>query len=874
MKEEFKKYISGFFDGDGSIIVEKLKGSGYTLRIKFCQSNENWIKTVQRIYPYMHYDGGVRRDNHKCEYQLRAAGKQIEPLVDDLLEYSILKYEQLLEAKKFFELINVKNKNNEKEQIYLKLKQLKKNSVLKPYDRLSKEYIAGLFDAEGSIGVYSNSLRVKITQKSDIHILQKIADLYNNTNSIDNYAISFYGVNAFDILNDILPYCIYKKSQIHAAIDYIHLLNVELTDEIKSKREEYIKIISNEKHTDIDIGNYFFKNQESHKVYLRNCFEAFSKLSYKDVLNYCKMKEIEETKVFDKFENKIYNTDNWSIFNINPVLEFCETNNQLQIYQYYRKKVSSLPVTGVIGRAIRILVKDTITDKYIGIICLSSDVYNLGERDTYIKTTSKELDWKNKYLKNIMNLSCCVPLQPFGFNTNGGKLLASLAFSKEVFDYYSFKYKEPLLAIITTSINGKSIQYDRLSCLKMIGYTKGYGSVNIPDNLYKVCQEYNNIWKVIPKSNRIDRFNFLKNLLGHLELSQNILQHNNKRGIYFGYLFSTKLNDNFKQDELKTIHEIYDEWKTRWCNKRIINVLNRNCIKTSFDLYTNDTFKNCVVFELPTIKDKIITDNLIKEILSYKLQPYSQSDVCHILNKKYNISLVQSDIARVYSGNIKPDIIDDEYLNLVSVKISKKKLTDEQIYFILNMYNKSEYNSYSEITSQFNKKFGKQITTGKGIITKGTVSDIVSGKIKPNIPLPILISKPIDKCKLLSDKLSMLSDNQIYMIIKMKDENKTTQEVSDYIKANFNIYINRNFISKLWNGEIKELPNEIIQSDEYINMINNTKKRTIKNKKFTKEEIDWILSVNKDKSLKERIDLFNEKFNKTMTKAYLSKLTK
>ncbi len=59
--------------------------------------------------------------------------------------------------------------------------------------------------------------------------------------------------------------------------------------------------------------------------------------------------------------------------------------------------MSSLPLTGVVGRAkIRILVKDTITDKYIGIMCLSSDVYNLGERDNYIKTTSQDIDWKTK----------------------------------------------------------------------------------------------------------------------------------------------------------------------------------------------------------------------------------------------------------------------------------------------------------------------------------------------------------------------------------------------------------------------------------------------------------------------------------------------
>ena len=142
-----------------------------------------------------------------------------------------------------------------------------------------------------------------------------------------------------------------------------------------------------------------------------------------------------------------------------------------------------------------------------------------------------------------------MPLSPFGFNTTGGKLLASLAFSKEIFNYYQKKYKEPLLGIITTSINGKSIQYDRLKCLKIIGYTKGQGTVNIPELLYLKCKEYNNTWKVIHQNDRVDRLDFFKQLISHLNLPRDILFHNHKRGIYFGYLFTTKFSDNFNIDD-------------------------------------------------------------------------------------------------------------------------------------------------------------------------------------------------------------------------------------------------------------------------------------------------------------------------------------
>lgn len=249
--EDFKRYLSGFFDGDGSITVEKSKG-GYALRIKFCQSNENWIDTIKKYYPFLKKTGYKRQNsNSRKEYELRAGGLQIKPLVNDLLKYSILKHDQLLLATMFFGLINIRNKGDEKEKIYMKLKELKTtNNENKKYDRLSVPYIAGLFDAEGSIGIYNqtSTLRVKITQKSDIVILQKIAEMYKNTNLIDNYSISFYGKKSLEFLNDVKEFCIYKNPQILIALKYIDTINTELSSDRTTLRENFDKALRGEKH--------------------------------------------------------------------------------------------------------------------------------------------------------------------------------------------------------------------------------------------------------------------------------------------------------------------------------------------------------------------------------------------------------------------------------------------------------------------------------------------------------------------------------------------------------------------------------------------------------------------------------------------------
>ena len=852
ISEEFKQYLSGFFDGDGCIAVEKQNG-GYTLRIKFSQSNQEFVEAVGRYYPFLHKTNtSQRRDNNRIEFELRASGMQIKPLVEDLSKYSILKYEQLLEAIRFFELIDVRNKNTEKEAIYLKLRELKKKSTIKPYNRLNKIYIAGLADAEGCVRSNSSTLTFGITQKSDTKILEKIAEMYNNTNKISNYTVYFRGINCKPILLDIQPFCIYKAPQIKAALTFIETINCR--DELsKTLRLRSIQIMSDEKHVDYNRNDIQFISQDYHKIYITDCINKFKEMSYTDSLIYCKMKEIEEMKVFTKIENRIFNLQSWAEFNIFPVLEFCETANQLQIFNYYRKKVSSLPSNKVMGKAIRILVKDSFSDKYIGIMCLSSDIINLSDRDSYIGWDKETKDIQLN--KNLMNLSCCVPLQPFGFNTTGGKLLASLAFSKEVYDYYLKKYNEPLLAIITTSINGKSIQYDRLNCLKLIGYTKGFGSVNIPKELFDVCKHYNDIWKVIPKDSRPDKMSFFKYLLQHLNMSEKILFHNHKRGIYFGYLFSSKMDvTQINIDELKTVNQIYINWKVRWCDKRIKNLSSQHLIKTTLDLYTPDSFKNCIEYKLP-IHETNFTDSLIKEILTYKSQIFTQQEICQQLNKKYHLNLIVNDIKRIFSGNIIPKIQDQEYHDLMLLKVSRKKLTDDEIYFIIdNLQDKL-------IIEKFHTTFNKKIS-------KATISDIKNNKLKPYFE-----RKEVKERKVIvpEDRFKLLSDDQLFQIIGMKSQNLTTQEISDFIKENFNVTINRNFVSKLFNGELV-LPEHITTSDAYKQMISNTKQRTVKAKKFTQEEIDWIKNNNLEYSLGERCKMFQKQFDKTITKAYLSKL--
>jgi hypothetical protein len=83
------------------------------------------------------------------------------------------------------------------------------------------------------------------------------------------------------------------------------------------------------------------------------------------------------------------------------------------------------------------------------------------------------------------------------------------------------------------------------------------------------------------------------------------------------------------------------------------------------------------------------------------------------------------------------------------------------------------------------------------------------------------------------------------------------------------MYIDRHIISQLWNGKITNLPKNILCSEEYKLMLKNTRQRVVKGK-FTTNELEFLKT--EKGSYSDIISKFSKTFNKTVTKAYISKL--
>jgi hypothetical protein len=343
--------------------------------------------------------------------------------------------------------------------------------------------------------------------------------------------------------------------------------------------------------------------KEKEKENLKECFNKLITMDIKDIMLLDKnddIKNIKFRKPVEFYKSKIYNS--LEIDKLKPKLIFCESQYERNLWDFYRIYTSALRYSKSCGRTIKILVQDSVTSLYIGILCLSSDVLILTDRDKHIGWNK---DIKQTNLNNIMNLSCCVPLQPFGFNMNGGKLLTALAFSKEVYDYYYKKYNTKLCGIITTSVYGKSVQYDRLPFIKLIGMTKGYGDMHIPNVVYNKCIEYCKKYKIdLLKFNNVSSGKLKKiiYILNEIGLDKTYLVHGQSRGIYFGYI--SKMSESYLKGEisdlneindvnLKNIRECYLWWKDRWACKRLENLIQTNRIKNEIVLYEYDeTYDN------------------------------------------------------------------------------------------------------------------------------------------------------------------------------------------------------------------------------------------------------------------------------------------
>ena len=271
-----------------------------------------------------------------------------------------------------------------------------------------------------------------------------------------------------------------------------------------------------------------------------------------------------------------------------------------------RTFISTMKNNSNIGRNMHYIIRDRVTEKYLGVICITGDFIDLTPRDDYIGW-DREYKTKSGKLNHTCIGSSIVPLQPLGFNYVGGKLLALLCLSDDVQNQWEKNYGNKLVSVTTTSLYGKSkagglSQYDNLRHWKKMGYSSGSLTYELTKDTEREMLRYfkkNDTEKYflhyVAKNEkglmlkRDHRNRYRSRTFTKLKIPKEIIRSDHQRGIYFSPLY-TNSREFLKGDiEEKNLDKAFDTsveylvnlWKTKYASKRIKSLIKNE--RTSLD---------------------------------------------------------------------------------------------------------------------------------------------------------------------------------------------------------------------------------------------------------------------------------------------------
>lgn len=501
---------------------------------------------------------------------------------------------------------------------------------------------------------------------------------------------------------------------------YNHLNNIIINETIEDNIEE--KLIRLFTNGSLDINPYQEKFNYDDQYYLNMLFDG-------------KLDEIKKIKI---------------------KLEFVENSEQRDIWNFYRARLSSFRKNvenkkNGMGKRIFILIKDETSNKYLGILGLSSDYASVSGRDKYIEW-SKDMKFEDKLLNKLFNIMMCVPSTVFGYNFCGGKLLAKLCYSKEVIQYYYDKYQDIPLGISTMSIYGKSIQYDRIPELKFVGYSSGKGLKSYSNETLELSRQYLlsqgiDVNKLVNQTHPTAKI--IGKTLSMLGLCKDeYMYHHVKRGVYFGELFKDSLkilrkevDNNITETNINTLRSvdtIYNEWFNKYAMKRYTHLLTESRLIKINKLLWSKQYK---IFER---NNKYKVKKIIPQLI-------------HDTEPDKNINIISSSENNEIEKN--QNIITTEKEENIAITKKKKFLSEESKMKI------------SESKRNKNKKYG--IETDKKILN--TLMNSITGK-----QLAIELSTP--ELTLNEKYVQRIRSDFVKKIVIYKQENSDIKSIIQKLK--------------------------------------------------------------------------------------------
>ena len=174
------------------------------------------------------------------------------------------------------------------------------------------------------------------------------------------------------------------------------------------------------------------------------------------------------------------------IQDLDPIVEYTQDN---ETWTLLRQGISSMEFVANPGRNQKYFVKDKITNKYLGVICMGSDVVSIKVRDAFLGWT-KENKLDDAKLQHTAIGTSIIATQPLGFNFLGGKLVSALVTSSTIRNNWKEAYNQTLAGITTTALYGVHSQYNGIPHWKTLGETAGKINLKPTDDNYLVLNQW------------------------------------------------------------------------------------------------------------------------------------------------------------------------------------------------------------------------------------------------------------------------------------------------------------------------------------------------------------------------------------------------
>lgn len=333
-------------------------------------------------------------------------------------------------------------------------------------------------------------------------------------------------------------------------------------------------------------------------------------------------------KKFERVEDEFDTSDLFNDFTMNPMdmdisFEVIDSN----VFTKNCTHIATFPIESQIGRRLNIGVKENNTGKFIGFVRIASPVSSIRPRNEFFGVKNLPLKYVNPHIYNGQTI---VPVQPFGYNYLGGKLLSMICISNEMRELYNQTYDTNVMLFETTSLYGNSkssSMYDGLEpYIKFMGLTES-------SNLLFPTDEVYNIFKNIMRSKfgkeefdgRLTRrkgsspktreflkgLSILKNHLTEEDkkdfntFMKNNMESKEQKRFYLSTMGFTNVREHILNGEpLKEqnrdkydLNQIVERWKIK-SQKRFDKLKSENNNRIDLEIYTKETIKNGLNFNI------------------------------------------------------------------------------------------------------------------------------------------------------------------------------------------------------------------------------------------------------------------------------------